>query len=96
MHASSGAGFPAQARLSCCRLDCRMCCSAPGITVNQPDVTPTSATAKVTPPATGGPYDNYKLTVCPKFGPASDCKQFDCAPADIAACPLTGLTPNTE
>jgi len=40
-----------------------------------------------------GPFTNYKLTVC-QTG-TSNCKNFDCAPAKIAACPLTGLTPNT-
>ena len=40
-----------------------------------------------------GPWTNYKLTVC-QAG-TDNCKTFNCAPAKIAACPLTGLTPNT-
>lgn len=39
-------------------------CSAPGISVNDGDTTDTSTTATVTPPALGGPWTNYKLTVC--------------------------------
>ena len=63
--------------------------------MNDAATTPTTTTAKVTPPALGGPWDNYKLTVCKAPG-NTDCKTFDCAPANIAACPLTDLTPNTE
>ena len=45
------------------------------------------------PPPAPGPFTNYKLTVC-QAG-TDNCKAFNCAPAKIAACPLTGLTPNT-
>ena len=74
----------------------RSCCSPPGTSVNDVDTTTTATTVKVTPPALGGAYDNYKLSVCPVGGQAADCKTFNCAPANIAACPVTGLAPNTE
>ena len=41
-----------------------------------------------------GPFTNYKLTVCPTG--SAQCKTFNCAPANIAACPLTGLDPATS
>ena len=62
--------------------------------MNDPATTTTSTTAKVTPPPLGGPFTNYKPTVC-KTG-TTTCKTFDCAPANIAACPLTGLSPDTS
>lgn len=64
--------------------------------MNDAATTTTSTTVKVTPPAEGGPFTNYILTVCPAAGPASACKNVNCAPANIAACPLTGLTPDTD
>ena len=64
--------------------------------MNDAATTTTSTTVKVTPPAEGGPFDKFVLTVCPSAGPATACKAVDCAPANIAACPLTNLTPDTN
>ena len=64
--------------------------------MNDAATTASSTTVKVTPPAEGGPFDKFVLTACPSAGLATACKAADCAPARIAACPLTGLTPNTN
>ena len=63
--------------------------------MNDAATSTTSTTAKVTPPALpkNFPWDNYQLTVCQTN--TANCKDFDCKPAEINACPLTGLLPAT-
>lgn len=63
--------------------------------VNDPATTQTSTTVKLTPPD-GGPFDKFILTVCRVGAQPADCKDFTCAPAQVAACPITGLTDNTS
>lgn len=58
-------------------------------------LSPTTGQAAVTAPTTGGPFTSYALTVCEKATPANCVTQPDCAAANIAACPLTNLTPAT-
>lgn len=62
--------------------------------MNDAATTTTATTVKVTPPALGGPWTSYQLTVC-KAG-TTTCKTFSCLPANINACPVTGLDPNTD
>lgn len=45
--------------------------------------------------ATAADFDNVLLTVCRAGADPKDCAQVDCAPADVAACAITGLTPNS-
>ena len=45
----------------------------------------------VTPPALGGPWVAYNLTLCPMGNGA--CVKTSCSTP--ASCPVTGLTPNT-
>ena len=40
-----------------------------------------------------GPWTNYKLTVCQA---GNGCTDVNCAPANIAACPITNLKPSTS
>lgn len=68
--------------------------------MNDPDTTQTTTTVKLTP-ADATPVDKWVLTVCKTAKRAgrrlsqAGCLKFDCLPAQIAACPVTGLTPQT-
>lgn len=51
---------------------------------------PTTAEVQLNPPATGGPVDSYKVTLCPQ--PSGTCVTATCPTAD---CEVPGLTPGT-
>ena len=53
---------------------------------------PTTATVVITPPATGGPYPSYNVTLCPASGTGA-CVKATCT--DPTNCPVTGLQPGT-
>ena len=53
---------------------------------------PTTATAVITPPASGGPYPTYNVTLCPSSG-AGTCVTATCS--NPTSCPITGLQPGT-
>ena len=53
---------------------------------------PTTVTTTITPPASGGPYPTYNVTLCPSNGVGS-CVTATCA--DPTNCPVTGLQPGT-
>lgn len=50
-----------------CSTPCPPACRPPSQGVDNPvtDITPTTADINVFPPATGGPWASYNLTVCP-------------------------------
>jgi hypothetical protein len=59
------------------------------------DPTPTSPTSVdvvITPPATGGPYPTYNVTLCPASGTGA-CVKATCT--DPTYCPVNGLQPGT-
>ena len=70
----------------------------PTISVDDAATGPTSTAVRITPPILGGPFDAFRLAVCPK--PASgtpdwaSCPQVTCLPAQVAACPVDGLAAN--
>ena len=53
---------------------------------------PTTATSSITPPASGGPYATYDVTLCPASG-SGTCVTSSCA--DPTNCRSTGLLPST-
>ena len=55
----------------------------------------TNGTAAITPPATGGPYTSYQLTVCEKANSSACLTVPDCAAANIGSCPIPGCSPFT-
>lgn len=63
-------------------------------------ITRTSASIQITPPAEGGPFDQFLLAVCPppKSGaPAWDAApQVTCAPSHVAGCLVSGLAENSS
>ena len=63
-------------------------CRAPSLTVDP--TTPTTALAKITPPA-GGPWSRYNITSCPVAG--GQCVTTMCTTPSNR--PITGLTPDT-
>ena len=65
-------------------------CSSPGVSGTA--LSPTTANIVIRPPS-GGPWDNYQLTLCPVGGPATRCIVVTCR---TTACPVTGLTPGTS
>lgn len=72
--------------------------SAPSVTAIVGAAAPTTTgeatiTAPASPPANGGSWTSYGLTVCEKAAPNVCVTQTDCAAANIAACPLTNLNP---
>ena len=69
---------------------CLLWCSSPA--VDAEPTGPTSGEVSITPPA-GGPYPYYEVTLCPVGGPASECVTTRCTTP--AACPVSGLTPET-
>lgn len=70
------------------------------VAVTDARTTQTATAVSITPPAVGGPFDRFDLSVCPM--PASgepdwdSCPQTTCLPAQAAACPVSGLTRNTS
>lgn len=65
---------------------------APSVSVNTAATTDTSASVAITPPAgtSAADYDRFVLSVCS----AGNClPPTDCAPSNIAACAITGLSP---
>lgn len=72
--------------------------SPPVVAVNTPDTKQTTTTVKITPPVSGGPFDKFVVAVCPAGTNPNwaSCPLFECSPAQIAACPITGLTPATD
>ena len=73
--------------------------------VHADSTSPTTATADVTPPASGGPWAKYALRVCLLtkgviVHAVTTCTTVDCspvvAPPGVTTCPLTGLDPDTE
>ena len=65
-------------------------CSSP--TVGGMALSPTSANIAIKPPG-GGPWDRYRLTLCPVGGPAGGCVVVTCP---TTSCPVNGLKPETS
>ena len=57
---------------------------------------PNTANIVVTPPAVGGPWERYILSIC-KAG-TTDCKEVECAakPSGTTTCPVDGPDPDTD
>ena len=62
------------------------------VVVSATPTSPTTATTVITPPATGGPYPTYNVTMCPSSGNGT-CVTATCT--DPTNCPVTGLQPGT-
>ena len=60
--------------------------------VDASPTSPTTATVVITPPANGGPYPTYNVTLCPASGTGT-CVKATCT--DPTNCPITGLQPGT-
>jgi hypothetical protein len=70
---------------------CPSPCRAPSL-----DGIPTSpfgADLTVTPPAVGGPYPKYEITLCPLRG--GECIKATCTTLKPGVCEMGGLTPDT-
>jgi hypothetical protein len=65
-------------------------CSSP--TVAGRALTPTTANIVIRPPI-GGPWDSYRLTLCPVGGPSGGCVLVTCP---ITSCPVSGLKAETS
>lgn len=67
------------------------------MSVNEGATTASSTTVAVTPASgtTADEYTKFVLTVCPS-GTTVGCPTHDCAPADVAACAVTGLSAGVE
>ena len=76
-----------------CRRGC-LACSAPSITVAA--LNATSAEVDITPPASGGPFPQYSLELCPvgSGGAAPACFNARCT--TTTNCRVGGLSPGTE
>ena len=57
---------------------------------------PRTATISLKPPP-GGPWETYRLVLCPVGGTAGDCVSTTCTPTSLASpsCPAINLSPTT-
>ena len=53
------------------------------------DITPTSAIIEVFPPASGGPWQSYEITVCPNV-PAPGARRLLQQDCFVVTCPSSG------
>ena len=85
--------MPTQMPAHTCHPACPAC-SAPSITVAA--LNATSAEVDITPPASGGPFPQYNLELCPADSGSAAPACFDALCTTITNCRVNGLNPGTD